>query len=138
MPKIAKQQKSVPVIEKRIYTEEELKKFDGMIQKYFEDQTLSNGEVVRVLNYKKLAIAYGALSKDGGVIITGIVRKYGSIESYTRPTRYEQFENLMAQHDYWKSGLDWKKKIFEKRQEEHYEKILEESGNEQSAEDSLF
>lgn len=132
------QQKTVKVIEKRIYTEEELKKFDGLMQKYFENKTLSNGEVVRVLNHKKLAIAYGALSKGGGVILTGIVRKYGSIESYTRPTRYEQFENLMEQHDFWKSGLDWKKKIFEKRQEEHYEKILEESGNEQSAEDSLF
>lgn len=131
-------QKPVQIIEKRIYTEDELKKFNALIQKYFENHTLSNGEVVRFLNYNKLAIAYGALSKNKGVILTNIVRKYGSIESYTRPTRYEQFENLMIQYGFWKNGVDWKKKIFEKKQDEYYEQILEETGSEQLAEDSLF
>lgn len=86
----------------REYTGTELQKFHNMVQKYYSDYTMIDGEVLRVLDQFKLRIAYGALSKYGGVI----------------SGRYTQFENLYSQCQNWKvkTGLNegsWRHKNLE-------------------------
>lgn len=132
-------EKTIRMIEKRVYTEAELKDFHNKIQKFYEEDSLTNGEIIRVLNRKKLLQAFGAIGPTGGIILTNIVRnKYGSIESYDKPTRQETFDNLWDQYIWWKGGLDWKKEMYNKKQEEHYEKLALETDENMLTADTLF
>jgi hypothetical protein len=92
MPKISKKEEEKFEIPVREYSDMELGKFHEMVQKYYYTHTFNNGETLRVLNQFKLRIAYGAISRYGGVILG----------------RYPQFENIYEKWQYWKirTGLD--------------------------------
>ena len=96
-----------PKVEMRHYTDAELQKFHDMVQKYYYDYTVETGkdkgEVIRVLDKKKLMISYGVVAPSGAVLWD--VDDFGDIK---QPTRYAQFENLYEQWQYWKvrTGLD--------------------------------
>jgi hypothetical protein len=93
MPKISKKEEEKFEIPVREYSDNELRKFHDLAQKYYQDVLLqATGETIRALNQKAIMIAYGALSARGGVI----------------PGRYTQFENLYEQWQAWKirTGLD--------------------------------
>ena len=93
-----------PKLELRHYQDYELKNFHDKIQKYYYDYFLEisedKGEVIRVLDKKKLMIDFGALGKDGGVIIDEV--------EVDKPPRIHQFDNLYEQWQNWKirTGLD--------------------------------
>jgi len=95
-----------PPLAPRVYSETEFKRFDEKLQKYYEDYTLQNGEVIRVLNKKKFAFAYGATNKDGAVVLKAYsFSTDGRGENhynYDKPSRYEQMENLLDQWGLWK------------------------------------
>ena len=101
MPKIIKQQeqKERQKIELRHYTDSELQKFHTLVQKYYSNYTMVDGEVIRVLDRRKLMISYGAINEKGAVLID---------EVEMPPNRLQQFDNVLEQWQYWKirTGLD--------------------------------
>jgi hypothetical protein len=102
MSKISKKEEEKFEIPVREYTDAELEKFHGLVQKYYRDHTFADGETSKVLDQKRLIVAYGAMSKYGGVILG----------------RYTQFENVYGQWQDWKkrTGLDtlsWQHKNLE-------------------------
>lgn len=113
--------KDTPQIEKpkaRIYTKEELETFDKQLLRFWEDYTIETGKekgkVIKVLNYKKLKIAYGATDTKGGVI----------------PERQAMYENLMDQWGWWKGGQDWA----QKKRLENYDQMAKEISEEKKLE----
>ena len=102
MPRKQKEEEQ-PKIEMRQYTDAELQKFHGLVQKYYYDHTLEHGvdrgQVIRVLDKRKLMVAYGATNEQGAI---------SKDELGVPPSRYHQFENLFEQWQSWKvkTGLD--------------------------------
>ena len=108
-----------PKLEMRVYTEDELKRFDQKIQKFYEEYTLTSGEkIIKVLNKNRIAIAYGAM-----VFGEHLGRKYYAVikDELEDTKRYNEFENLMGQWDKWKN----KKEYINKKEVEHYEQLVE-------------
>lgn len=103
MAEIKKPQKETFQKQARVYTELELQDFDNKVQRFYEDYTIQNGknrgEVIRVLNQKKLGIAFGALDKRGAVIVDEV---YG--------VRLHVLENLLEQWGKWKGKKQWVEK----------------------------
>lgn len=99
MPRVKNETPRVEKPKARIYTKEDLERFDKSIQRFYEDYTIETGKdkgtVIKVLNYQKLSTAFGATSERGAVILGG------------NPIRQEVLENLMSQHGWWKGGKDW-------------------------------
>jgi hypothetical protein len=106
-----------PQIVMRRYSDEELQKFHDKIQKYYEDYTDRKNQTFKVLNKKKLMIAFEALTPSGAVA-------YDEVED--RATRYLDFENIFEQWQSWKwrTGLDTRSGGHEKL--EQLDKIAEE------------
>lgn len=129
MPRIQQIQK--PSIPKRLYTEEELKDFDQKIQKFWDEPRIIGGheaagsisakgiegKEARKFRYNALAVAYGAFVKrvEGDKTYYLVVRHDGD-----GPSRFEQFDNLMKQWEWWKQGLDWKREYAQQKQAESY------------------
>ena len=90
-----------PKIEMRHYSDDELSKFNGLVQKYYYDHTIEHGsdkgQVIRVLNKQKLMQAYGAVNERGAVILVS-----DGFDDYEKPTRLAQFENLYEQWQWLK------------------------------------
>lgn len=105
-----------PIVVKRKYSDAELNKFNGLVQKYYEDYTLTTGkdegQIMRVLNKEKLMIAYGAINKDRAVLID---------EVSFPPNRFQQFENLYEQWQWWKQRMGYG----EIKKLESFEKVAE-------------
>ncbi len=104
MPKIQKEIMQIPARIKRKYSDQELSKFNDMIQKFYCDHELQagpqKGEIVRVLDKYKLAVAYGAMVvKDS--FGCPVYRIIGDEVEGTQ--RWDQFENLMDQWSWWKA-----------------------------------
>lgn len=99
MPRIKNDSPRVEKPKARVYTKDELERFDKSIQRFYEDYTIETGvekgKIVKVLNYPKLSTAFGATSERGAVILGD------------NPIRQEVLENLMNQHGWWKNGKDW-------------------------------
>lgn len=97
MAKISKKVEGEELLEKevRIYTVEELERFNTLIQKYKEPYTFETGpwkgQTKNVLNHKKLAIAYGATDKKGSIFLE----------------RFEQYQNLWNQHNEYQDKKAW-------------------------------
>lgn len=88
----------------RIYNDAELRSFHQKIQRFYEDRTLTTGEVVRVFNYDEFAVAYGAFSK----LVVGKVTYYRARANVNgETTRYGEMNNLMHQYDDWRQKNDW-------------------------------
>ena len=87
----------------RTYRDEELRKFHDLVQKYYFDYVIKNGRSAgvsfKMLDRKKLMIAFGALTPSGAVA-------YDEVED--RATRYQEFENVFEQWASWnvRTGLD--------------------------------
>lgn len=102
----------------RVYTKEELKKFETLIWRFHEPHTLETGpergKTINWLNLEKLSLAYGATDKKGAVVLTGFGSetdyKGSTTYWYDRPTRQEQLENLLDQYYWWKNGKNWAEK----------------------------
>lgn len=114
----------------RQYSPAELRDFHEKVQKYYFNHTISGGEVIRVLNRKRLLIAFGSTGPKGGIILHGVTRndRTGSISGYSRPTRMEAFENLWKQYAEWKvkEGIDKGSSVFKKNLQ--LEKLAESMG----------
>lgn len=114
-------------IEYKTYTDIQLKDFHNKIQRFYEDYTDSfSGKTFKVLQKDKLLKAFGAIGPTGGIVLSNITRhKSGSIASYDRPTRMEQFDNLWKQYEdwKWKNGLVKESPVFKRT--EALEKMAE-------------
>jgi hypothetical protein len=112
-----KEVENKPVVVMRRYSDEELQRFHDKVQKYYEDYTDRKGETFKVLNKKRLMIAFEALTPSGAVA-------YDEVED--RATRYQEFENIYEQWQAWKwrTGLDTRSGGHEKL--EQLDKIAEE------------
>lgn len=102
MAKITDKKEEKPAVKMRVYTPEELKKFDGLVQKYYYDHTLKSGEIIKVLNRKKLMVAYGAINEEGAVLVGD---GFGDIGQ--PPFRIHEFENLYDQWQRWKGKINY-------------------------------
>lgn len=81
----------------RVYTSEELKKFKELIEKFKEEKTLSNGEVVKIYNQNKIMVAYGAAKEHVRTFTRDNGETYEVREYPIYPVRYREFENLWGQ-----------------------------------------
>lgn len=110
MPKINHVIVSNPPKPTRKYSDAELKKFNDLAQKYYENYTIqfgpTAGEVIRVLNREKLSQAYGATSKKGAVILEDVFESKEGLD-YKKPTRLEQLDNLLEQWMWWKQRMGY-------------------------------
>jgi hypothetical protein len=97
-------------IEFKNYSHAQLQDFHNKIQRFYFDQTLPNGETIRVLDRQKLMVAFGAISQRGAIILKNVRRhdSTNAILGYDRPNRLEEFENIFKQWQEWKvfTGLD--------------------------------
>lgn len=123
MTRIKKDQESRPSVPKRQYTEAELQDFHNKIQRFYKDKTQTNGEVLSILDFNELAVAYGAFVKRPGS---------GGKDYYLRAahdgiglTRYEQLNNLMNQYEWWRQTGESKKDAAIQHQLAHWEKTAE-------------
>lgn len=129
MAKIKKQQEEVVEVRMRVYTPEELKKFGELIEKFKEEKTLSTGEVVKIYNYNRIMVAYGAAKE----YVRTYTRDNGEtyeVKTYNVwPPRYIEFENLWRQFNGRQGAIEYAKKKsdyeFEKMAGSHEELVGE-------------
>jgi hypothetical protein len=109
MPKISKEAEVKFERPVRKYTDAELSRFHGLVQRFYKDYTCDNGGVIRVLDRVALGVAFGALSKDGAVL-------WDAVED--RVVRYPEFENILDQWQSYKMriGLDTGSRNYQKLQ----------------------
>lgn len=103
----------------RKYTELELRDFGNKIKKFYEDHTLNDGTVVSILNWDRMAVAFG-----GYTVIEYQNKPYYRINAGIDGTceRYNKLLNLWEQYqDFMRKG-DW----IEARRAEDMEKMAEE------------
>ena len=83
----------------RIYSDSELRNFHDKVQKYYSDYTLATGEVIQVIDKKKLMVDFGATTPWGATIVD---------EVSLPPNRLQHFENVYEQWQKWKArvGID--------------------------------
>jgi hypothetical protein len=104
----------------RDYSHTELQDFHNKVQPFYFDHTTIMGEKLRVIDMHKLKVAFGAITPKGKIILKGIIKRDdGSIKSFNRPTRLEEFENIWKQYQNWKvdTGLDKGSAGFKKLQQ---------------------
>src|SRR3990167_8330128 len=58
-----RQETRIPTTPFRVYSLEELEDFDQKTKRFYVDETQSSGEVLSILDYNELAVAYGAFVK---------------------------------------------------------------------------
>mgnify|MGYP001582439828 FL=1 len=100
----------------RIYTNDELKRFNDKIQKFKEEHTLISGEKIMVLNRQKLAVAFGAMVED---TYLGVKTYSVLVDPVDDTKRYTEFQNIMEQWSKWCS----KNEYVDKKEIEHYENV---------------
>jgi hypothetical protein len=123
MPKISKEKEEKFVRQMRQYTDADLSKFHGLVQKYYEDYTCDNGDKIRVLNRVKLGVAFGALSPEGAVL-------YDPVED--RVVRYPEFENILEQWGNWKLRMGFDPRSHNYQKVQQLEAMAEQQMNIQS------
>lgn len=103
----------------RKYTELELKDFGNKIMKFYEDHTLTDATIVSILNWDKMAVAFGAYT-----VIDYQGKPYYRINAGSDGTceRFNKLNNLWDQYQDFLRRTDW---IANKRAEE-YQKLAEE------------
>lgn len=116
-------------IKYRVYTDAELKDFHEKVQKFYFNYTIQNGKVIRVMDKKKLMIAFGALSKSGAVITD---------EVSLPPNRLQQFENIYEQWQYWKAKVGLDKGSWNFKKLEQLDKMAEQMTIEPAPEEIPF
>lgn len=103
----------------REYTSSELSDFNQKIQRFYKTKVTRKGESLKVLDYDSLAVAFGAFVK----------RKHIEKDNYAiangadRPTRFDQFCNIMDQWGRFMAGTDSKREFAIKKQEAAYEQL---------------
>lgn len=87
----------------RLYKDVELKDFHNKIQKFCVDRTLSTGEVVKVLDWNEMAVAFGAFTR----VVVGSNTYYmagGGPEGNTK--RSDALVNLWGQYQSYRIRKD--------------------------------
>jgi hypothetical protein len=87
----------------RIYTDDELLKFDKLIrEKFGEPKKLQNGNTLNVPNIDKFLKYVRAISPNGSIYVEVLQQGYGDTPTqYKEPTRYKYYWNLLNQWSSW-------------------------------------
>ena len=129
MSKIVKEEREKMEIKYRNYSDAELKNFHEKVQKFYFDYTLVTGEVIRVIDKKKLMIAFGALTPSGATIVD---------EVSLPPNRLQQFDNLYEQWQKWKARVGMDKGSYQFKNLQQLDKIAEQMTVEPTPEEIPF
>jgi hypothetical protein len=115
-----KEKDEKPKVEMKQYTDAELQKFHGLVQKYYYDYTLETGkdagQVIRMLDKKKLMVAYGAINERGAV---------SKMDLEVPPSRLVQFENIYEQWQYWKVKTGLEPNLGERKKLEQLDEVAQ-------------
>lgn len=90
---------------KRLYTKEDLEKFNESVMRYKKQFPKSGGGFYEAIDWDEIYLKIGIKTKGKPGYHDSVVVQLMSNGKYYIPL--EEFENKREQWDFWRNGIDW-------------------------------